>query len=80
MFMRPATPTVHATRSPVEGHCPACGTESLQRYRVLSEGGWWEVVKCTRCLHSVSREPGPLFGTLTTAIQSLVPAGTKREG
>ncbi|MEN9704362.1 MAG: hypothetical protein RLZZ393_241, partial [Pseudomonadota bacterium] len=46
--------------------------------RVLSEGGWWEVVKCGHCLHSVSREPGPLFGTLTTAIQALVPTGTKR--
>ena len=80
MFMRPATPTVEARRLSVEGACPSCGTEALQRYRVLSEGGWWEVVKCGRCLHSVSREPGPLFGTLTSAIQSLLPTATKREG
>lgn len=76
--MRPATPTVEAQRLSVEGACPSCGTEALQRYRVLSEGGWWEVVKCGHCLHSLSRDPGPLFGTLTTAIQSLVPTGTKR--
>ena len=79
MFMRPSTPEVHAQRTPVEGPCPACGTPSLSQYRVLSEGGWWEVVKCRHCLHSVSREPGPLFGTLTTAIQSLIP-GSRRAG
>ncbi|MEY4761552.1 MAG: hypothetical protein RLZZ200_1408 [Pseudomonadota bacterium] len=79
MFMRPTTPTVEAMRLPVDGDCPSCATPNLQQYRVLSEGGWWEVVKCSHCLHSVSREPGPLFGTLTTAIQSLVPTGTKRE-
>jgi vanillate/4-hydroxybenzoate decarboxylase subunit D len=78
MFMRPTTPEVHAERTPVEGLCPACATAGLQRYRVLSEGGWWNVVKCQRCLHSVSREPGPLFGTLTTAIQSLIPGRKER--
>jgi hypothetical protein len=28
----------------------------------MSEGGWWLVIKCGQCLHSVSREPGPLLG------------------
>lgn len=64
-FPRPATPTVDAPRTPVPGACPACGSESLAAYRVMSEGGWWNVVKCAHCLHSVSREPGPLFGAFT---------------
>lgn len=78
MFQRPSTPEVHAQRETVEGDCPACGEPALQRYRVLSEGGWWNVTKCRSCLHSVSREPGPLLGPLTDAIQSLIPSGTGR--
>jgi hypothetical protein len=46
----------------VAGTCPECGAQALASYRVMSEGGWWLVVKCGRCLHSVSREPGPLLG------------------
>lgn len=75
MFQRPATPEVHARREPVPGHCPACGTQALQRYRVLSEGGWWDVTKCAQCLHSLRREPGPLLGTLSEAIGALLPKG-----
>ena len=61
-FPRPGTATVIAPRTKVAGACPECGAESLASYRVMSEGGWWQVVKCGRCLHSVSREPGPLLG------------------
>jgi len=61
-FPRPTTPTVDAPRTAVPGHCPECAAEALERYRVMSEGGWWLVVKCGRCLYSVSREPGPLLG------------------
>ena len=50
-------------RTPVEGSCPNCGADALAEYRVLSEGGWWDVRKCAACLHSVSRTPGPLLGT-----------------
>ena len=38
---------------------------NLAEYRVLSEGGWWDVRKCQSCLASVSREPAPLFGVFT---------------
>ena len=79
MFMRPTTPEVHAERTAVDGACPACGDRSLQRYRVLSEGGWWNVVKCPHCLHAVSREAGPLLGPLTAATQSLLPAALPRK-
>ena len=61
-FPRPATPTVAVPRQRVPGTCPACGAAELASYPVLSEGGWWQVVKCQRCLHSVRREPGPLLG------------------
>ncbi|MET0292530.1 MAG: hypothetical protein ABW136_09220 [Steroidobacteraceae bacterium] len=73
MFIRPATPTVTAERTSVQGSCPECGAQSLQRYRVLSEGGWWDVVKCADCLASVERKPGPLFGTLSEALEALIP-------
>lgn len=44
-------------RKAVDGACAECGAEELRRYPVLSEGGWHEVVKCQRCLHSESRVP-----------------------
>ena len=78
MFQRPTTPEVHAVRVDVPGHCPTCNGQRLQRYRVLSEGGWWNVVKCRQCLTSLSREPGPLFGPLTEATQALIPAAAPR--
>ena len=79
MFMRPTTPTVHAERIAVDGLCPACKAPALQAYRVLSEGGWWQVVKCTQCLHSLSRQPGPLLGPLTSVVQSLIPVAKDKD-
>ncbi len=64
-FPRPTEHRVTAPRTPVEGACPECGAEDLAAYRVLSEGGWWEVVKCQGCLTSVERRPGPLLGAFT---------------
>jgi len=61
---RPTEATVSVEREAVEGQCPECGEEKLERYPVLSEGGWFEVVKCASCLHSVSREPGPKLGPI----------------
>jgi len=51
-------------REPVDGRCLACGAEALQRYPVLSDGGWFIVVKCQHCLHSVSRAPWQRLGTV----------------
>lgn len=61
-FPRPSEPFLSVERIRVEGACPECGADDLAEYRVLSEGGWWDVRKCQSCLASVSREPGPLFG------------------
>jgi hypothetical protein len=64
-FPRPEALHLEAQRQPVDGVCPECGAAELAEYRVLSEGGWWDVRKCRRCLHSVSREPAPRFGSFT---------------
>ena len=64
-YPRPAEPYVDVPREPVEGSCPECGSSELRRYPVLSEGGWWDVVKCQQCLTSVSRERAPRLGSLT---------------
>ena len=58
-------PSLQVERTPVEGACPACGAAELQRYPVNSEGGWFDVVKCQSCLHSVRRDPGPLLGYIS---------------
>ncbi|PRX50460.1 hypothetical protein B0I33_102581 [Prauserella shujinwangii] len=53
-------PAVH--REQVEGACPRCGAHELRAYPVLSEGGWFQAVKCDRCLMSVRRTPWALLG------------------
>ncbi len=58
-------------RTPVEGSCPRCGADALAAYPVCSEGGWFDVVKCQECLHSVSRERGPLLGSLHLLVDQL---------
>jgi transcription elongation factor Elf1 len=64
-FPRPDTPTVRVNKEPVAGNCPSCNEASLSSYRILSEGGWWDVIKCQHCLTSVERKPGPLLGTFS---------------
>ena len=56
-FPRPDQTHLSVERTTVAGACPACGREDLRRYPVLSDGGWFLVVKCQACLHSVSRGP-----------------------
>lgn len=68
---RPSTPTVHAPRMAVPGKCPECAAHALAEYRVISEGGWWTVVKCQQCLTSLTRKPAPMFG-------AFVPLGAPR--
>lgn len=61
---RPNERTLAVRRISVEGYCANCGEAGLQAYPVLSEGGWFEVVKCSNCLHSASRKPGPKLGPI----------------
>jgi hypothetical protein len=78
MFVRPPTSTVDAKLTSLPGNCSGCGAEDLAAYRVLSEGGWWDVIKCRQCLISLERRPGPLLGALSEAIDSLVPTAAGR--
>jgi hypothetical protein len=49
----------------VDGGCPECGAAELHRYPVLAAEGWFEVVKCQRCLTSTSRERWHRLGWIT---------------
>jgi hypothetical protein len=71
VYPRPTEKRVDVPREDVEGECPECGEEALQAYPVLSEGGWWDVTKCQRCLCSVKREPGPLLGGIQLLIDAV---------
>jgi hypothetical protein len=71
MFPRPEEPYLFVEREPVEGACPECGSDDLKRYPVLSEGGWWTVVKCQECLASVERERAGRMGSITLLSDSL---------
>jgi vanillate/4-hydroxybenzoate decarboxylase subunit D len=62
-FQRPSERHLHVERAPVAGSCGECGAQALAEYRVLSDGGYFNVRKCQGCLASVSREPAPPFGS-----------------
>lgn len=64
-FPRPQQERLHVDRVEVDGTCPHCGGTSIAGYRVLSEGGWWDVEKCQSCLTSLRRSPAPLLGSFT---------------
>lgn len=64
-FPRPQQRHLTSPREPAHGTCPECDGARLADYRVLSEGGWWDVRKCQDCLHSLSREPAPPLGSYT---------------
>lgn len=72
IYPRPTALTLSVEREDVDGSCPECGSEELQRYPVLSEGGWFDTVKCQACLCSVERERGPLLGPISV-YSSLLP-------
>ena len=57
-------PARHVEREAVDGSCPECDAEALQRYPVLSENGWIQAVKCSGCLHSLSRAPMHRLGSI----------------
>jgi len=71
IYPRPTDLVLHVDKQPVPGTCPECGADGLRAYPVLSENGWWDVVKCQRCLCSISREPGGLLGSITLLTDQL---------
>jgi hypothetical protein len=70
-YPRPHDPTVAVAKESVEGTCPECGADSLARYPVLAEGGWFQVVKCQNCLHSVSRDRWSRLGDIALLSDTL---------
>lgn len=52
---RPVEKELFVEKTKVEKECPECGGSDIRYYDVVSEGGWWEVVKCQDCLHSLER-------------------------
>ncbi len=62
---------LHVERVAVEGTCEACGGNELEAYPVLSEGGWFQVVKCPGCLVSSSRERWSRLGPIAMLEDSL---------
>lgn len=71
VFSRPSDPTPVQQREDVAGACDECGAQALMRYPVLSEGGWFMVVKCQACLHSQSREKWARLGHVTLLTDSI---------
>lgn len=57
-------PTASVDKADVDGSCPACGAQALKAYPVLSEGGWFDVVKCQECLETVQKKPGRRLGSV----------------
>lgn len=68
-FPRPQQGRLYVNRQPIDGQCLRCGSIELAAYRALSEGGWWNVLKCQSCLYSISRTPASALG-------SFVPLGS----
>ena len=64
-------PAARAAPPRASSACPStaparpAAPQALASYRVLGEGGLWDVVKCQECLTSVSRERAPRLGSLT---------------
>ena len=55
-FPRPTEETLFEKKQKVEGICPECGGHDIASYRVLTDAGWWEVMKCQSCLYSLDRK------------------------
>ena len=55
-FPRPREESLYEKKRKVNSVCPECGNGNIAAYRVLSDGGWWDVVKCQDCLYSLKRE------------------------
>jgi hypothetical protein len=55
-FQRPTELSLYEKREKVDRSCPECGSHDVAAYRVLTDGGWWDVVKCQDCLYSLERQ------------------------
>jgi len=71
VFQRPREFYPVQAKERVAGTCTACGATELARYPVLSEGGWFMVVKCQACLHSHSRKKWNRLGHIQLSTDAI---------
>jgi hypothetical protein len=71
-FPRPAEQSLFEKKEAVDRVCPECGSHDVAAYRVLTDGGWWDVVKCQDCLCSLERERSKNQYTPCTLLWSLM--------
>ena len=55
-FPRPTEERLFEKKEKVDQHCSECGSHNMAAYRVLTDGGWWDVVKCQDCLYAPDRK------------------------
>ncbi|MEE3852995.1 hypothetical protein VZC37_21845 [Gordonia sp. LSe1-13] len=67
----PASEGLVVEKNPIAGECTQCGAATLAAYPVLSEGGWFRVVKCQTCLHSMDREPWTRLGPVSLTSEGI---------
>jgi transposase-like protein len=72
-FQRPKELFVSQKKECVSGDCPACAKSNIKKYPVLSDQGWFLVIKCQNCLFSLSREKWNRLGYISLETDHLFP-------
>ncbi|MFC9980941.1 hypothetical protein [Gordonia sp. NPDC127522] len=68
-FPRPTQTRLYAERTAIDVSCPFCGSStSVASYPVLSEGGWWDAVKCQDCLYTLERTRSSRLGLFSPKV------------
>lgn len=74
----PVVTRIGVSRKDLESHgvdidrdFPGSGLENFRQYPVLTEGGWYLVVKHQPTLTTVAKTTGPLLGPITLTSEGL---------
>ena len=63
-YTRPTEKFISVKKENVASQCPQCKSTNIKKYPVLSNSGWYQVVKCQDCLYSLEREKGLRYGSI----------------
>lgn len=74
-FPRSNETRLYSPRETLDRECSGCGSVRAAAYRVLSEGGWWDVVKCQDCLKSLERVRAPRLGVFRPMVGATLMEG-----
>jgi hypothetical protein len=79
LFPRPDAPSLSVEREHVDGGCPVCSADRLERYPVLRVVGWQRVTRCAACLAIVEAldAPTPFGFTYVPYGSALRPGGDR---